>query len=173
MDRYWKFYYDYKVDGLIKKRLLDDPDLALGLVKFNKSFIRHRLLKDLDILALRNGRIGWWLARQSDVNGWAETREAQDIEVLSLYGGLIAVELARCSKKNGWAKTPAAHDFKVLKLANGKVIYWLVKFSKLNGWGKIDVAKNKKFLKSSNKEVKELFGNYKLGDIDVENILYS
>lgn len=52
------FYENYDLENLIKKNLLDDIDLAMGLARHNIKFREHALSREREILELNNGKVG-------------------------------------------------------------------------------------------------------------------
>lgn len=116
-----EFYENYCIDNLSKKMLLDDPDLAVGLARWNKGFGGHPLAQKMDVLKLGNKEVVRGLAQGSCNNKWGETKAAQDLRVLKLRDGEVAYILGFYSEANGWGRTPAAQDKRVLELCDGGV----------------------------------------------------
>lgn len=129
-----KFYRDYDVDNLDEDKLLEDPDLAVGLARWNKDFSKKEFVENFDILKLNGGEVAYWLARKSFINGWGELEIAQNLEVLKLYEGKVASSLAKNSKDNNWGRTKAARIIEVLELDEGGVLENLAYYSMVNSW---------------------------------------
>lgn len=151
VERWWENlkvgeYKKYDCENLTKEKLLDDPDLAVGLAMFNRDFGNHKLAQDLEVLSLNGGDVALELAVGSGESNWGRTDVAQNLDVLSFCDGEVAKALATHSDKNGWWDTPAAQNLEVLKLQEGEVANWLAWNSRRNRWGETQAAQDLRVL---------------------------